>query len=68
MLRWIALLCVLLPSLVLAQSFPTKPLRIVLPFAPGGFANGSVNPISPDRSSFSSHVTIRRLLCDFAHS
>ena len=35
-IRTFALSCLLLPSLVAAQAFPSKPLRILVPFPAGG--------------------------------
>ena len=43
------MLCVMLliPAFALAQSFPWKPIRIVLPFGPGGVADITTRTIAP---------------------
>jgi tripartite-type tricarboxylate transporter receptor subunit TctC len=37
----------LLPALAAAQAFPAKPIRIVIPFAPGGVSDGLVRILGP---------------------
>ena len=43
----IAVLAVLLPVVGNAQSYPTKPVRVVLPFGPGGIADITTRTIAP---------------------
>ncbi|HYG55695.1 MAG TPA: tripartite tricarboxylate transporter substrate-binding protein [Burkholderiales bacterium] len=38
-MKWFSLVAVLLVSAVQAQEYPNKPIRVVVPFAPGGFAD-----------------------------
>ena len=42
----LAALC-LFPALALGQTYPAKPIRIVLPFAPGGIADITTRTIAP---------------------
>ena len=46
MKRILVSLC-FVPVLALAQSYPTKPVRIVLPFGPGGIADITTRTIAP---------------------
>ena len=45
-----ALIAALLPALAAAQAWPTKPIRIVLPFGPGGVADITTRTIAPKMS------------------
>ncbi len=44
-------LLLLIPVVALGQSFPTKPVRIVLPFGPGGVADITTRTIAPHMSA-----------------
>ena len=46
----VALLAALLPAIAGAQAWPAKPIKIVLPFGPGGVADITVRTIAPKMS------------------
>ena len=50
MLKRLLLLALCLPALASAQSYPTKPVRIVVPFGPGGVADITTRTIAPKMS------------------
>ena len=41
---------VLFPLLAFAQSFPTKPIRLIVPFGPGGVADITARSVAPEIS------------------
>src|SRR4249920_3018460 len=49
-MKRIAGLILMLPLLAAAQAFPSKPIRIVLPFGPGGVADITTRTIAPKMS------------------
>src|SRR5437667_3257301 len=44
------LLAVLFPLLAFAQDFPTKPIRLIVPFGPGGVADITARSVAPEIS------------------
>jgi len=50
--RFFALLLALVPALASAQGYPTKPVRMIIPFAPGGASDFVGRIIQPKMSGF----------------
>jgi tripartite-type tricarboxylate transporter receptor subunit TctC len=46
-MRKLLLILALMPALALAQAYPTKAIRIVLPFGPGGVADITTRTVAP---------------------
>jgi tripartite-type tricarboxylate transporter receptor subunit TctC len=51
---WLAMVAIvlLLPAIAFCQAYPTKPVRIVVPFAPGGNIDLNARIISPGMTQF----------------
>lgn len=50
MKKMLSLVFALLPTVVAAQSFPAKPIRVIVPFGPGGVADITARVVAPRMS------------------
>src|SRR5258707_14303800 len=57
-MKRIVAVILIMPLLAAAQSFPTKPIRIVLPFGPGGVADITTRTIAPKMSDGLGHQVL----------
>lgn len=62
MKRILAFIVAFAPAVALAQGYPTKPIRIVLPFGPGGVADITTRTIAPKLSeSLGQQIVVENL-------
>jgi tripartite-type tricarboxylate transporter receptor subunit TctC len=61
-MKWFIAALAVIPMLAAAQSYPTKPIRIVLPFGPGGVADITTRTIAPKLSdSLGQQIVVENL-------
>ena len=61
-MKWFIAVIAALPMFAAAQSYPTKPIRIVLPFGPGGVADITTRTIAPKLGeSLGQHIVVENL-------
>jgi tripartite-type tricarboxylate transporter receptor subunit TctC len=52
-------ICLLLPATAAAEDFPTKPIRLIVPFPPGGPNDIIVRVIGRRMSGAGTHLSLR---------
>ena len=61
-MKWFIAALAVIPMFTAAQSYPTKPIRIVLPFGPGGVADITTRTIAPKLSdSLGQQIVVENL-------